>query len=197
MRSAVIFDLDGTITQPFLDFDRIRAEVGLPAGRPILEALDTLSESDRARAEAVLARHEQQAAEQSTLNPGARETIAGLRARGCPVAILTRNARHWTRFILEKHHIEVDLIRCREDGAIKPSPIPILEICQALDAEPQSTWVVGDHRFDMICGREAGARTVLLLSAPDRSHFAELADYVIHALPDLIPLVTLAKTPPR
>ena len=37
-RSAVIFDLDGTITRPFLDFDAIRREMGLPHGLPILEA---------------------------------------------------------------------------------------------------------------------------------------------------------------
>lgn len=197
MRSAVIFDLDGTITQPYLDFDRIRAEVGLPAGRPILEALDTLSDSDRAQAERVLDRHEQQAAEQSTLNEGARETIAELRDRGYPVAILTRNVRRWTRFILAKHDIDVDLIRCREDGAIKPSPVPIRDICRTLDADPRESWVVGDHRFDMICGREAGARTVLLLSAPDRSDFAELADHVVRTLPEIMPLVTGVGAPPR
>ena len=27
---AVIFDLDGTITQPFFDFDAIRKEMGFP-----------------------------------------------------------------------------------------------------------------------------------------------------------------------
>ena len=35
---AVIFDLDGTITQPYLDFDGIREEMGLEKnGGPILE----------------------------------------------------------------------------------------------------------------------------------------------------------------
>ena len=29
--TTVIFDLDGTITRPFLDFDAIRAEMGLSA----------------------------------------------------------------------------------------------------------------------------------------------------------------------
>ena len=42
---AVIFDLDGTLTQPFLDFDKMRTEMGLPrdAG-PILEALEGVPE---------------------------------------------------------------------------------------------------------------------------------------------------------
>ena len=37
---AVIFDLDGTLTEPVLDFDAMRAEIGLPEGVPILEQLD-------------------------------------------------------------------------------------------------------------------------------------------------------------
>ena len=37
-RSVVIFDLDGTITEPYLDFDTIRAKVGVEG--PILEAME-------------------------------------------------------------------------------------------------------------------------------------------------------------
>ena len=39
---AFIFDLDGTLTVAVHDFDAIRAELGLPVGRPILEELATL-----------------------------------------------------------------------------------------------------------------------------------------------------------
>jgi len=39
---AIIFDMDGTLTVPVLDFDRIRSEIGLPAG-PILESLLALA----------------------------------------------------------------------------------------------------------------------------------------------------------
>ena len=38
-RPCWIFDLDGTLTVAAHDFDAIRAELGLPQGRPILEAL--------------------------------------------------------------------------------------------------------------------------------------------------------------
>ena len=53
----VIFDLDGTLTVPALDFDAIRAEIGLPPG-PILESLERLSQAERRRAEEILHRHE-------------------------------------------------------------------------------------------------------------------------------------------
>ena len=190
MRSAVIFDLDGTITQPYLDFDLIRREMDLPAGRPILEEIETLDPRARAAALAVLDRHEYQAAHESTLHPGARETIAELRRLGYPTAILTRNVRKWTTFVLNKHGIEVDAIRCRDDGAIKPSPLPVLDICRQFDADPRRSWVVGDHRFDIECGRQASTRTILLLVRRDRPTYADLADFVVGRLSEILPLIT-------
>ena len=45
---AVIFDLDGTLTEPFLDFDLIRREIGLtPDDGGILEAMDKMPHIER------------------------------------------------------------------------------------------------------------------------------------------------------
>ncbi len=57
MAGAIIFDLDGTLTVPVLDFGAIREELGL-TDEPILEAMARMDAADRARAEAVLDRHE-------------------------------------------------------------------------------------------------------------------------------------------
>ena len=41
---AVIFDLDGTITKPYLDFDKIRQEMGLAADAgPLLEIMEKMN----------------------------------------------------------------------------------------------------------------------------------------------------------
>ena len=119
MIKAMIFDLDGTLTVPYLDFDAIRAEIGLLPG-PILEAMQRMDAAERARAERILDRHERAAAENSTLREGAAEVIRHLRARGFGVGILTRNARRWTGYVLAKHGISVDAVRCRDDGTVKP-----------------------------------------------------------------------------
>ena len=52
---AVIFDLDGTITEPFFDFDAIREEIGMSrdAG-PILEAMQKMPLGERKGAEQIL-----------------------------------------------------------------------------------------------------------------------------------------------
>ena len=188
MNGAVIFDLDGTLTRPFLDFDAIRAELGLPPG-PILEAMSRMTGPDRRRAEAVVYEHERRAADHAELQPGACETIDHLRGRGIPVAILTRNSRISAVTVLDRFAIRVDAIRTREDGVVKPSPEPVLALCRTLAVDPRASWMVGDYLFDIQAGRAAGATTVLLQVADAPPSFAGEADHVIRSLPEVLDLV--------
>ena len=186
-RSAIIFDLDGTLTKPCLNFDVIRAEIGVEG--PILEALPDLDDATRKRAEEILLRYEQDAAENGELYEGAVEVVATCRAQGHPVAILTRNSRRSLEFVLGKHGIVVDTARTREDGAIKPSAEPVLSICEELHADPECSWMVGDYLFDIISGRAAGSHTVLMIGEKPPPDFADRADHVIRQLSELLPLI--------
>ncbi len=184
---AIIFDLDGTLTRPYLDFDAIRAEIGVEG--TILEAIAKLDPESRRRAEAVLLRYEREAADNATPQRGAAEVVETLRANGHPVAILTRNARSTTAVVLEKLGIVVDAVRTREDGAIKPSAEPLLSLCDQLHAAPSRSWIIGDHEMDILSGRAAGTRTVLLICDGPRPDYADLADHVIRTLTELPALI--------
>jgi HAD superfamily hydrolase (TIGR01509 family) len=186
-RSAIIFDLDGTLTEPYLDFDALRNELGIKG--PVLEAMEQMDPASRAQAEAALLRYEQDAAENASLREGALEVINALRTRGHPIAILTRNARPTVNVVLETHGVRVDALRTREDGAIKPSPEPVLALCTELDAEPLRSWMIGDYLFDILSGRAAGTRTVLMIGDKTPPSFADQADHVIRQLPELLPLI--------
>jgi HAD superfamily hydrolase (TIGR01509 family) len=187
-KGMVIFDLDGTLTVPVLDFDAIRAELGLGPG-PVLESLARLDDDARRAAEVVLRRHESAAALGSVLQPGAAETIRELRARGWPVAILTRNTQEWTEVVLAKHGVTVDGLCTRDDGVVKPSPEPVLRLCERAGRDPRASWMVGDHLFDILSGRSAGARTVLLLGPATMEEWEAEADHTIASLPELLVLV--------
>src|SRR6476661_375146 len=89
---AILFDMDGTLTEPMLDFPRIKAEMGIGT-RPILEALSEMPPEMRFAAEAVLLRHEDHAAENSTLNPGCREVLQLVKELSIATALITRNSR--------------------------------------------------------------------------------------------------------
>jgi len=162
----VIFDLDGTLLAPALDFDAIRAEIGLPPGATILEAMDRLSETERVRANAILDRHEAEAADRSRLMPGARELLDWLGARGIRTAVLTRNSRRSVENACQKHGLEFSGVVAREDRKPKPSPEGVRHLMSTLGTEPGETIVVGDFRFDVEAGAAAGCRTIALVSDP-------------------------------
>jgi HAD superfamily hydrolase (TIGR01509 family) len=187
-RSAVIFDLDGTLTRPYLDFDAIRAEIGIASG-PILEAIARMSLAERQRAEAIMVRHEWDAARNGALYDGAVEVVAACRERGFPAAVLTRNARAIVDYILGKHGFVFDAIRTREDGAIKPSAKPVLSICEELGADPRGSWMVGDFLFDIMSGEAAGAGTVLMIGDSPVPEFAARADHVIRELREFLTIL--------
>ncbi|MGA2171742.1 MAG: HAD family hydrolase [Sedimentisphaerales bacterium] len=161
---AVIFDLDGTITEPFFDFDAIRREMGLPpdAG-PILELMEKMTPQQRADAERILLSHEEKAVAESTLNPGARETLDALRQRGIRIGILTRNKRDNVFAVADKHGLKFDAVVGREEGPVKPDAFGVEYLCRQFGVKPQETLVVGDYLFDLLCAKAAGAVSVLLL----------------------------------
>jgi HAD superfamily hydrolase (TIGR01509 family) len=188
---AVIFDLDGTLTEPVLDFDAMRAEIGLPERVPILEYLDGLTPAQRAQAEVVLLRHERAAIAQATLADGCADLLAHLRDREIPIAILTRNVREVVETFARMFTFRFHAVYTREDGPPKPSPAGALSLCRAMGVDPAHTLAVGDYKFDVIAGRDAGCRTVLVDRAGLAAH--ELVewgppDLVVRSLRELLPL---------
>lgn len=156
---AVLFDMDGTLTRPLLDFSRIKAEMGIGA-RPILEALAEMNDAERRDAEVVLLRHEEQAAAGSTLNEGCRDVLGWLLGRRVGTALITRNSRSSVTTVLRRHGLSVDVAIAREDAPPKPDPRPLLAACERLGVTAGDAWMVGDGQYDVEAGLAAGVRTV-------------------------------------
>lgn len=187
-RSVVIFDLDGTLTRPYLDFDRIRSEIGIQSG-PILEAIAMMPVAKQETAMQILLRHEWDAAHNLKLHDGAAETVEACRSLGFRTALLTRNTRPIVEHIIASNRFTFDAVRTREDGPFKPSPEPVHSICRELDADVRTSWVVGDYLFDIQSGRSAGSRTVLMVGDGEVPEYAHIADHTIHRLADLLPIL--------
>jgi HAD superfamily hydrolase (TIGR01549 family) len=189
---AVIFDLDGTITQPFFDFDAIRAEMGLTAeDGPVWEAMQKMSAERRRQMEQILFHHEQKGVEESELNEGAGETLAELRRLGIKIGILTRNRAVNAWAVAEKHGLEFDAVLGREEGPVKPNAFGVLELCRRFGIEPKEALMVGDYLFDVQCAHQAGAIAVLLANHPQADEFAEQADYRIDRLDEILEIVKM------
>jgi HAD superfamily hydrolase (TIGR01509 family) len=187
---AVIFDLDGTITQPYFDFDAIREEIGLARDSgPILESMQQMTPQERQRAEDILHRYEQEAVAASKLNAGARRTLSTLRSAGIRVGILTRNRRSNAFAIASKHDLQFDAVVGREDGPVKPDAFGVLELCRQFGVQPAETFLVGDYLFDLLCARAAGAGAVLLANHSRAAEFAEHADFCIQSIDAILDII--------
>ena len=181
---AIAFDLDSTLTRPYLDFKRLRQQLSLPTG-DILQWLSDLPAAEKAQAQAILEAFEQDGVENVEWNDGARETLAAVQGMNLPVAIVTRNSRASLEAVCQRLRINVDLLVAREDASPKPDPACLLYTAERLGVQTAQLLIVGDYRHDMDAGRAAGAMTALLTNGQIPSWTAE-ADLIIERLVELL-----------
>jgi HAD superfamily hydrolase (TIGR01509 family) len=188
---AVIFDLDGTITQPYFDFDAIREEIGLARDSgPLLESMEKMTPQLRQKAEKILYHHEQKAVIESKLNAGAKQTLSALRAAGIHIGVLTRNKRCNAYAIAQKHKLKFDAVIGREDGPVKPDAFGVIELCRQFAVMPQETLLVGDYLFDLLCAKAAGAVAVLLTNHNQAAEFVKHADFCIDNIGGILEIIS-------
>ncbi len=188
-RKLVIFDMDGTLTEPLLDFDAIRRELGLPEKAPIIEGIAAMDADRRAAGERILDRHEMAAAGKCVLMPGAKATLAALHSRGVRAALLTRNSRACAETVLRRHSLNFCHVATRENGPHKPHPGSIFNILRACGVQAAEAVMVGDYLFDLQAAAGAGVDSVLLLAPEKKPQWAYSATWRIARLPELLPLI--------
>ena len=168
---AMLFDMDGTLTKPLLDFEAIRAEIGIDG--PILEAMAHMTAADRKRANAILDRHERDAAEQSELNDGCYEVLARAQERRLPTALITRNSDASVRIVCEKHRLRFDLLVSRTFTPPKPSAAPLLYACERLGVTASQAWMIGDGSHDIDASLAAGVASIWISHGQPRAFSAQ------------------------
>jgi len=182
---GVIFDLDGTLVDSHLDFDRMRQHLGFPAGQPVLEHLATLTDPQEISvAEDIIAEHEMQGAHKAKWMPGAQAFLGLLKQLHLPIGILTRNMREATEYMVSALDIPVDIIVTREDCVPKPSPDGLLYIARQWGLHVSSLVYVGDYLFDIQAAKNANMLSCLYRNY-NNAHFADQADWAIHHFDEL------------
>jgi HAD superfamily hydrolase (TIGR01549 family) len=185
---GVIFDMDGTITEPFFDFVKIKEEAGI-GDVDMLDYLAKASEPERKRVQAIMTKFEDAGVAGARLNRGARELLDDLARRGMPTALLTRNTRRSVDGVCRKLNLTFDIVVTREDGPYKPAPEPIWEIARRWGAKPSEVLMVGDYKWDVLCARNAGAPCALLVNGDEDAAWAKDADHIITELTEVIEII--------
>lgn len=161
---GVLFDMDGVVVRQQLDFPAIKREIFGNTDGFILERMTELPPAERRRAEAILERHETAAALTAEPMDGIVPFLEWLEARGLRRGLVTRNSRKSVELVLGRLGLRFDAVVTREDAPPKPAPDPVWHACRGMQVEPFEALLVGDFEFDMVSGRRAGTRTVLLRS---------------------------------
>jgi HAD superfamily hydrolase (TIGR01509 family) len=181
--AGVLFDMDGVVVRQRLNFPAIKQEIFGNTEGFILERMAELPPGERVRADAILERHETAAAAEAEPMDGIVPFLEWMDSRSLKRGLVTRNSRKSVDLVLVRLRLHFDAIVTREDAPPKPAPEPVWLGCRRMGLSPSEVLFVGDFEFDMLAGRRAGVRTILL-RGPALSA-SPYADLIIDSLAEL------------
>jgi HAD superfamily hydrolase (TIGR01549 family) len=212
---GVIFDFDGTIVELSIDFKRIKEKILNEAkGRklkipeknyPILEILEKIRKLNKEKGEEfylighkILREEEIKACEKTRPKEGAVELIEKLKENGIKVGIITRNCKDVVYKVVNKFNIPYDVILTRDDvEKVKPDPFHIKKILEKLNLKKKDVLIVGDHPFDVRCGKKLNLITCGILSeyTKEEDFIKEKADFILDDIREIEYVVSLKGFP--
>ena len=132
------------------------------------------------------------------LFPGMRELLAEVKRRGYKTGLVTSRLYNTTMQGLEKYEIKdmFDAVLTADDtDKHKPDPAPINITLEKLGSSPETSIMLGDTLFDLLCAKNAGVRSVLVswslaLHGMTMEDLGEAApDYIIQKPEELLEII--------
>ncbi|KAM7253164.1 hypothetical protein ACFE04_008791 [Oxalis oulophora] len=176
---GVVFDMDGTLTVPVIDFaamykavlgddeyKRVRAQN--PSGIDILHHIEGWGPNEQRKAYQIIADYERQGLDKLQIMSGAAELCGFLDSKKIRRGLITRNVKDAVDIFHQRFGLKFSPAISREFRPYKPDPAPLLHICSSWDVQPNEVMMVGDSLKDDVsipsvaCGKRAGAFTCLL-----------------------------------
>lgn len=185
MKRAVIFDLDGTLSDsiqsikycgdaavavygygPF-SVEQYKYFVGDGAVNLVKRMLVVAGDTEMVHFEEAFARYKELFREgcmyQVRPYEGIRELLAALKEKGIAIAVLSNKPHAETIHVIEtlfgKDYFDI-IQGQKENVAIKPSPEGVFQILEQLELSAEDILYLGDTATDMKTGKNAGAFTV-------------------------------------
>jgi HAD superfamily hydrolase (TIGR01549 family) len=182
--NGIIFDMDGTLTIPSIDFAELREVLNISPEQDLLGVTSSYSEEQKRRHLGIIERYEQEALKNSRLQPDVNSVLNAFAAANIKMGVITRNSVDSAKKVLSLISIEFEPILTRDFIPVKPDPAPINYILEYWDLLPENVLMVGDYRDDLLCGKNAGTSTCFF-SNPEKASFAELADFTVFSFAEL------------
>ncbi len=206
MIKAIFFDLDGTLIDTNeliitsfqhvfkngLNIEVSKEEIIKTFGSPLSDVLgkyfpDNVEEIVNEYVKYSLSIHD----EYTKSFDGIEEGLISLRKKGIKLAVVTSKRRNTALRGLELFNLTkyFDVIVSPEDTEKhKPNGEPVMKACELLQVKPEEVIMVGDSHNDILCGKNANAKTCLVSYSllPIEETMAYGADYLIDNIEELI-----------
>ena len=183
---GVLLDFDGTLTEPFFDWKKIKNEMGI-GDMLVLDAIKNATSTEKQRLQNIMECHETASKENAIKAEGCDELLGYLAMRGIPHGVVTNNHRENVLHALLRYGFEIEVITGRECGYYKPSPEPLLITANLLGVEPSGCIFVGDSWIDSSAANGAGMKSIIV---SDREAAHEIApDWHVENLPAALEII--------
>ena len=183
-----LFDMDGTLTHAMHDFDAMRAELELPAGVPILEALAAMEPEAAAIKHRELDDMELRMAADATPQPGSTELLEYLQKQGARIGIVTRNGREIANVTLKACGLDgffdEQSIISRDCCTAKPDPAGVNLLLSRWEGDASNAVMVGDYLFDLQAGHSAGTATIHM-DVNGEFSWPDITDFSVQSLTEI------------
>jgi pyrophosphatase PpaX len=206
---AVLFDLDGTlintnqlIIESFkhvfkteLNIYPGEEEIVQYFGEPLLQTLARYDEKNAMKLyNAYIQYNEKTHDDVVFAMEGASEAILGLKERDIKVGVVSSKRRIMVDKGLSVCGLSglMDVIITPEDtDKHKPDGEPLIKACNIIGIDPTNALMVGDSHYDILCGKNAMAKTCLVkyTAVPIENILKYKPDFLIEKLTDLLSIV--------
>lgn len=171
---GVVFDMDGTLTVPVIDFSAMyKAVLGEeeylsvksenPSGIDILHYIESWSPDKQRKAYEIITDFERQGLDRLQIMPGAAELCDFIDSKKMRRGLITRNVKAAVDLFHQRFGMAFSPALSREYRPYKPDPAPLVHICSTWEVQPNEVMMIGDSlKDDVACGKRAGAFTCLL-----------------------------------
>ena len=162
MLRGVIFDMDGTITVPYINWKALRERVGAVPDKTIMQHIESLPPEQSRRANEELLKAELEAGQKADANEGIVELVEYLRDRDLRLAVATNSHGEAMRTVLQRYRLAFDVTLSRDDGEIKPSSFLIEKALEEMGLPAEEVVTIGDGRYDIEASERVGVRCIYL-----------------------------------
>lgn len=181
--NTILFDLDGTLvdTAPDLTYalnqvliENDKKELSLKYVRNYVskggKALIKLAFDDKYDSDSFIKKHQRlleiyqkNISNKSKVFKGIDRLLAKIKQKNMCWGIVTNKPEYLTKPILYNLNLKPDIIVCGDTLRYnKPHPEPLFYVCEKLNVKPYQCIFLGDDEIDVITGKAAGVKTVIV-----------------------------------